>query len=200
MKLYFAPGACSFAVHLALRELEVGFTPVKVDLKTKQCADGDFTQINPKGYVPALKLDSGETMTEVAVILQYVADQHPQKNLFPKWGAPDRYEAMSWLNFISAEVHKSFGPIWNAFFMGQPAPEPAVQYLHKKLGFVDSRLQKQPWVLGPQYSVADMYLYTLLNWTNFHKIDISQHKALVSFQEKMNQRPTVQAALKAEHG
>ena len=199
MKLFFAPGACSFAVHLALRETGSNFSAEKVDLRTKTYSGGDYTAVNPKGSVPALQLNSGETLTETAVLLQYVADQNADKNLFPKWGSVERYQAMSWLNFLATEVHKSFGPMWAAKFSGQSNPEPAVQHLQRKLGLLDERMQKNPWLLGAQYSIADMYMFTLLSWTTFLNIDISKFKSLLGFMEKMNQKPTVQEAQKAEH-
>jgi len=115
MKLYFSPGACSLSPHIVLREAGLPFEAVKVDLATKQTADGaDFKAINPKGYVPALQLDDGRVLTEGPAIVQYLADQVPAKQLAPANGSWERYRLQEWLNFISTEIHKQFSPLFNA--------------------------------------------------------------------------------------
>src|SRR4051812_3423286 len=113
MKLYYAPGACSMAAHIVLRETGHKFETEKVDLKDKRTSSGaDYMRINPKGYVPALQLDNGNILTEVGTIIQYLADQKPDLALLPKVGTLDRYREMEWINFITAEIHKAFGPLW----------------------------------------------------------------------------------------
>ena len=113
MKLYYAPGACSLAPHIALDEPGLPYEPVKVDLRKHTLPDGtDYYAINPKGYVPLLELDDGTRLTEVAVLLQYIADRKPG-TLAPAFGTIERYQLMEWLNFIATEMHKGFGPLWN---------------------------------------------------------------------------------------
>src|SRR5690606_37581865 len=114
MKLYYAPGACSLAPHIALREAGLSFELEKVDLASKQTENGeDYTKVNPNGYVPTLKLDNGEILSEVAVLLQYIADEKPNSKLAPKLGSMERYRLMEWLNFIATEIHKTLGALFN---------------------------------------------------------------------------------------
>jgi glutathione S-transferase len=119
MKLYFAPGACSMAPHIVLREAGIPFDLEKVDLTKHQTAGGeDYYKINPKGYVPALKLDNGQLLTEGPAITQYLADQKPASDLAPKVGTMERYRLMEWLNFLTSEIHKTFAPLFNAKITG----------------------------------------------------------------------------------
>src|SRR5665213_2682021 len=114
MKLYYSPGACALGAQIALREAGMKFDMVKVDLAAKTTADGsDYKKINPKGYVPALQESNGEVLTEGAVILQWIADQVPDKKLLPKFGTKERYRAMEWLNFVATELHKSLSAFFN---------------------------------------------------------------------------------------
>ncbi|MDR1936360.1 MAG: glutathione transferase GstA [Candidatus Accumulibacter sp.] len=199
MKLYFSPGACSFSPHIALREAGLAFELVKVDLKTgKIAADGsDFARINPKGYVPALELDDGKLLTEGPAIVQYIADQKPESGLAPKAGTFERYRLQEWLGFINSEIHKGFGPLFN------PAtPEDykaaARENLARRLSFVAGHLEQDDFLLGQQFSVADAYLYTVLNWTQWTGIDLSRWPSLAAFQERVGGRPSVKAARAAE--
>lgn len=198
MKLFFAPGACSLASHIALREAGLPFDLEKVDLKAKKTETGaDFAAINPKGYVPALRLDDGQTMTECAVIAQYVADRKPEKKLAPAAGTPERYRLQEWLNFIATEVHKGTSPLFN------PAtPEAFKQIVLERLGqrydMLAKHLEQRPFLMGDSFTIADGYLFTILNWTNFLKIDLSKWPALKAYMGRVAARPAVQEALKAE--
>ena len=199
MKLYFAPGACSFLPHLALREAGLDFELVKVDLGSgKIVADGsDFARINPKGYVPALELDDGQVLTEAQVIVQYIADRKPESGLAPKAGTLDRYRLQEWLGFINSEIHKGFAPLFN------PAtPEAykaiAIKALTKRLAFVAERLKKNDFLLWQAFSVADGYLHTVLSWSQWTGIDLSPWPSLITFQERIGARPAVKAARAAE--
>lgn len=198
MKLYFSPGACSLSPHIALRE--AGFEPnlVKVDLRTKKTEAGDdYTAINPNGYVPTLVLDDGSVLTEGPAIVQYVADQVPGKRLAPANGTLARYRLQSVLNFISAELHKTFG----VFFNPNATPDwkdAARQLLARRLAYVDSLLAKGPYALGDDFSVADCYLFTILNWSGHLQVDLSPWPRLGDYLKRIAARPAVQAALKAE--
>jgi len=197
MKLYLTPGACSQAPHIALRELGLPFDVVMVDLAKHTLPDGsDFRAINPKGYVPLLELDDGTRMTEASVILQYIADRRPG-TLAPAFGTPERWKLMEWLAFLSTEVHKGFGPLWN------PATPPevrerTVQALGGRFSLLAQTLGAQPFLTGRDFSIADAYLFVLLNWCGLHRVDLSPWPALSAFQARVAARPAVQATLKAE--
>ncbi|MDR1708498.1 MAG: glutathione transferase GstA [Candidatus Accumulibacter sp.] len=200
MKLYFCPGACSFSPHVALREAGLPFELVKVDLKTgKLPGGGDFARINPKGYVPALELDNGAVLTEGPAIVQYIADLKPESGLAPKAGTLERYRLQEWLGFINSEIHKGFGPLFNP---ATPEAEKAAarEKLAKRLDFTAERLAKSDFLLGNAFTVADGYLYTVLNWTQWTGIDLARWPALAAFQKRIADRPSVKAALAAEAG
>jgi glutathione S-transferase len=197
MKLYYTPGACSQAPHIAINELGLPYTPVKVDLMKHTLPDGsDFYAINPKGYVPMLELDDGTRLTEVGVLLQYIADRKPG-TIAPPFGTIARWKVMEWLNFISTEVHKGFGPLWNP---KTPADvrDRAVQALGNRFTLIARTLEQQPYLAGDQFSIADAYLYVVLNWSGHLKVDLSPWPALQQFQARIAARPAVQATLKTE--
>ena len=198
MKLYYMPGACSLSPHIALREAGIPFDLVKVDGKTKTTEAGsDFNAVNPKSYVPALELDNGTVLTEGAAIVQYIADQKPAKNLAPANGTADRYKLQEWLNFIASEVHKGSSPLFN-----KAAPDAWKAIVVEKLGsrydHLAKHLGKNDFVMGKAFSVADAYLFTVLNWSNFLGIDLGKWPALKAYQARVAARPAVQEALKAE--
>lgn len=198
MKLYYYPGACSLAAHIVLRELNREFSLVKVDLASKRTELGeDFLSINPKGYVPALQLPDGGILTEDQVILQYLADSQAGSGLAPAAGTLERYRLLEWLAFIATELHKGFGPLWNPT-IPDTIRQMAVERLAQRFAYVEERLGERPYLLGGQFSIADAYLYTVLNWTNFHRIDLSSWPRLVEFQRRVGARPTVMTALQAE--
>jgi glutathione S-transferase len=197
MKLYYALGACSLAPHIALNEAGLAYDAVKVDLRTHQLADGtDYYTINPKGYVPLLELDDGQRLSEVAVILQYIADRKPG-TLAPAFGSLPRYRVMEWLNFIATEIHKQFGPLW---YPDTPdtTKEKQRATLAKRFDFVAKTLAAQPYLAGDAFSIADAYLFTIVNWSGMLKIDLSPWPALQQFQARVAARPKVHATLVAE--
>ena len=198
MKLYYSPGACSFSPHIALLEAGLDFELVRVDLNTHKLADGsDFSRINPKDYVPVLELDNGSRLTEGPAIVQYIADIKPESGLAPKAGTFARYQLQEWLGFINSEVHKGFGPLFNP-----KTPEDykiiARQNLTKRLSHVADHLAKNDYLMGKQFTVADGYMFTVLNWGQWTGIDIKQWPALVAFQDRVASRPSVLAAKAAE--
>lgn len=198
MKLYYSPGACSLAPHIVAREAGLPITLEKVDLSKHVTETGaNFRTVNPKGYVPAITLQDGSLLTEAAAVLQYLADQQPSAGLAPANGTAERYRLIEWLTFISSEIHKGFGPLWN------PATPDAVKTATKerlatRFAYLDEVLAKQPFLMGQTFTVADAYLFTVVNWTNFHNIDISPFKNLSAFQARVASRPKVQEALVEE--
>jgi glutathione S-transferase len=198
LKLYYSPGACSLSPHIALREAGLTFDLEQVDLKAKKTKSGeDYLKINPKGYIPALKLDDGYVLTEGPAIVQYIADQKPRLNLAPENGSPERYRLQEWLTYIGTEIHKNFSPLFNP-----DAPEDykkiAKQHLAKRFAYVDEKLKGHDYLTGSHFTVADGYLFTVTNWANFVQIDLSPYPALQAFQARVAARPKVQEAMKAE--
>ena len=197
MKLFIKPGACSLSPHIILEEAGLPYETEVVDLAKKVTASGaDYLAINPKGYVPALQLDSGEVLTEGPAIVQYLADQVPQKNLAPANGTLARYHLQSWLTFIGTEIHKNYSPFFNP---AAPAEMKGIARanLQRRLGYVNEQLAGKDYLLG-QFSVADAYLFVVVNWSGFVQLDLSGWPNLTAFMARMAARPAVQAALKAE--
>jgi glutathione S-transferase len=198
MKLYFSPGACSLAPHIVLTESGLPFTLVKADLKAHKLEDGsDYYPINSKGQVPLLEFDNGERLSEGPAITQYIADQVPAKNLAPANGTMARYRVQEWLNFVTSELHKGIGGLFNPTM---PDNGKAVirEKAASKLKWVDEQLEGRQYLMGDAFTIADAYLFTVTNWTGHTGIDISGMKNLSAFQARMAARPAVQAALKAE--
>ena len=199
MKLYFSPGACSFSPHLALREAGIDFELVKVDLKSHTLvSDGsDFRRISPKGYVPVLELDNGKRLSEGPAIVQYIADLKPESGLAPKAGSFERYQLQEWLGFINSEIHKNFSPLFNPN-TSEEAKANTRQNLGNRLTYVSEQLGTNDFLMGSQFTVADGYLFTVLNWSQWTGIDLSQWPTLLAFQERIAKRPSVQEARAAE--
>jgi glutathione S-transferase len=198
MKLYYSPGACSLSPHIALLEAGLPYDLVKVDLRAKKLENGDdYLQVNPKGQVPALGLDSGELVTEGPVIVQIIADKVPGKSLAPARDSAERYKLQEWLNFITGELHKNFSPLFN------PAIPDEVKNFFRdrimgKFKYIDSQLAGRDYLMGKQFTVADGYLYTMLRWADGQKFDLAGLKNLMAFKERVNARPKVQEALTKE--
>ncbi len=198
MKLYYSPGACSLSPHIVLRESGLAFTPVLASTKTHKLADGtDYYTINPKGYVPLLELDDGQRLAEGPAIVQYIADKVPEKKLVPAWGTMERYRVMEWLTFIGTEIHKSFSPLFNP---GMPEEAKALyrQKVLDRLKWVEGQLAGKDYLMGTGFTVADAYLFTVSRWSPFVGVDITGLANLNAFIARVNARPAVQEALKAE--
>ncbi|MBN3864533.1 glutathione transferase GstA [Pseudomonas frederiksbergensis] len=198
MKLYYAPQACSLAPHIVLRELELPFELVRVDNSSKKTVSGDdFLAINPKGYVAALQLDNGNVLTEGPAILQYLADLHSEANLAPANGTFERVRLQEWLNFVSTEIHGGLGWLFNPQF----ADEVKVlikEKLFKRFAVLSQTLERQDYLMAGGFSIADAYLFTVLRWARLFAIDLDDWPALARFQARIDQRPSVKAALVAE--
>jgi glutathione S-transferase len=198
MKLYYFAGACSLSPHIVLLEAGLPFTMVKVDSKTKKTETGaDYLAVNSKGAVPALQFDDGRVLTEGPAIVQYLADQKPESGLAPRAGTFERYQLMEILNFITSEVHKGFSPLFNPATLPE-VRESSIATLSKKFDWLTGFLGKKPFLLGNTFTVADAYLFTVLNWTGHVKIDLNKWPVLAAFQARVAQRPKVQEAMRAE--
>jgi glutathione S-transferase len=198
MKLYYSPGACSLSPHIVSREAGIPLELKKVNNKDKTVeGGGDFRQVNPKGYVPALEMDAGQVLTEGPVIVQYLADQKPESGLAPKAGTVERYKLQEWLGFLNSEIHKAFSPLFK--------PNTPEEYkkiskdnLAARFDWLDQQLAGKDYLTGKDFSVADAYLFTLLNWTKPTQIDLSKWRNLAAYHARVGARPKVQEAMKAE--
>lgn len=196
MKLYFSPGACSLSPHIVLLEAGLSADLEKVDLRAKQTESGqDYLSINPKGYVPALQLDDGNILTEGPAIVQYLADRAPARNLIPPVGSMERYRVLEWLNFISTEIHKGFGALFNPR-MPTEAKTVARELLAKRFNFIAAGLEDSTFLMGEQFIVADAYLFTVLNWAG--KFEIELPPAVQAYHQRVGSRPAVRAAMEEE--
>lgn len=198
MKLYYATGTCSLSPHIVALEAGIALELEKVDNKTKRTASGeDFLKINPKGYVPALRLDNGEVLTEGPTLVQYLADQKPASGLAPPCGTLARYRLDEMLGYINSEVHKSYSPLFNPDTPIE-VKQQRKETLLKRYALLEQVLATQEWLLGEHFTGADAYLFTVTNWASHVDLDLSQFKALAAFQQRVAARPAVQAAMEAE--
>lgn len=199
MKLYYSPGACSLASHIVLSESGLAYETESVDLRSsphKTTSGQCLTEISSKGYVPVLQLSDGTVLTEGAAILQYIADQVPEKKLVPENGSIDRYHLQGWLNFIATEIHKGFGPLWYPG-SSQEVKNMAIERLNKRFSLLEQQLGSQDYLMG-SFSVADAYLFTCLNWTGHLKVSLDSWPLLQAYQQRVAARPHVQQAMKEE--
>lgn len=198
MKLYYLKGACSLASYISLCETGLKFEAVSVDRATKKTSAGeDYNAVNPKGYVPALRLDNGEVLTENVAVLQYIADRKPESKLAPPAGTLERYRLVEWLAFINSEVHKSVSPLFN------PAASEDTKTLMKtnlarRLDWLNSQLGSRTYLTGTDFTVADAYLFVVLNWFPRLNLDLSKWPALKAFHQRVSERPAVDRALREE--
>ncbi len=199
MKLYYSKGACSLSPHIIACEAELPIELVSVDLKNKRTESGeDFRLINPNGYVPVLILDDGNKLTEGPAIVQYLADQAPDKELAPSAGTFERYQLQQWLNFISTEIHKGgFSSLFNPA-TPEAGKKVAVASLISRLETVAEHLSTRAFLVGEHFTVADAYLFVTLSWGAYVDVDISRWPVLVDYAAKISARPAVQKALKEE--
>lgn len=198
MKLYYAPGACSLAVHIALREIGTDFDSVAVDLARHVTADGaNYYDISPRGYVPLLQIEDGSRHTEVASLLQYVADLDPTQALIGAPGSARRLMVIEWLTFVSTELHRAFSPwLWHKD-TADSTRRAVKDKLAERFGELDRLLSQQDWLAG-EFSVADAYAFTIVNWANFLAIPLNPYPSLQAYLVRVSQRPRVRDALVAE--
>ncbi len=199
LKLYFSPGTCALNPHIVLAELGLDAELVKTDIRTKKTADGgDFRLVNPLGYVPVLVAAGGLKLTEGPAITQYLADLRPEAGLAPANGTPDRYILQQWLNFISTEIHKGFTPLFNAALPAE-AHDHARATLRTRFDMLSEQLKGKEFMLFDRFTLADSYLFTVLRWTAFTGIDLTQWPELDRYSANLRQRPSVVQAM-AEEG
>jgi glutathione S-transferase len=199
MKLYFSPGACSLSPHIALREAGLGFDLEQVDLASKKTKSGaDLASVNPKNYVPVLELDNGEILTESGIIAQYIADKAPGAKLAPAAGTLERYRVQEWLNYVASELHKGIGQLFNPKMPDAFKQTVKEAILPPRFDFLSKKLDGKQYLMGDSFTVADGYLFTVLNWTGPLGIDLGKWPVLKAYQERVAARPAVQAALQAE--
>lgn len=198
MKLYYSPGACSLSPHIVLNEGGFTYDTEQVDLATSTTETGaDYKTINPNGYVPALLLYGGKVLTEGPAVVQYLADLVPEKRLAPSAGTMERYRLMEWLNFISTELHRGFGALFNPQTPEEWKTAVKAQ-LAQRIGHVSQRLEGKTYIMGDDFTVADAYLFTVLGWGKYVGIELSPWPTLTAYLGRVAARPAVQAALKAE--
>jgi glutathione S-transferase len=204
MKLFYAKGACSLAPHIVMAELNMVYELEAVDLKTKICASGDFTKINSKGAVPALRMENGEILTEGPVINQYLCDLKNDSTLFPKIGTTERYRCLELLNYITSEVHKTFSPL---FSIGSISKEKTTQdevkayfteSLTKKVNFLSEKLGSNDYLMGNTFTIADAYLFTCLNWGQYVNFDMKKWSNMTQYMDRVAKRPAVMKAMKEQ--
>ncbi len=205
MILFFAAGASSQAPHILLREASVPFSLERVDLATHWWSGGDYREINPKAYVPALRLEDGDVLTECAVILQFIADQAPDKHLLPAPGTRNRYHALEWLNFIATELHKNFitperhGGIAANFLSKTEAGQTQTRiHVSPRLTWLDRQLDGRDYLIGDQFSAPDAYLFTMLTWARRLAFDLAAWPNLAALFDRIRNRPAVAEVLTVE--
>lgn len=197
MKLYYSPGACSLSPHIVAREAGLPLSLVRVDTKSRKTASGDeYLAINGKGYVPLLELDDGTRLSEGPAIVQYLADRAPGSRLAPPNGTLPRYQLQEWLNFITSELHKQFSPLFDPSH-GDDVKARFRDKIAGRLDWLVKQLGDRDYLTG-EFSVADAYLFTVLNWTKWTGIDLSRWPVLERYVARVAARPQVQAALKEE--
>ena len=199
MKLFYSPGACSLAPHIAARETGLTLTLQKVDLATHRLADGSaYHAINPRGYVPAMQFDDGTVHTEVASLLQFIADRAPKAGLLAPAGSPERLQTIEWVSFVASELHRTFSPwLWH-----KETPDATKKACRDKLAVrfaeLDSRLDGRQWLAGETFTIADIYCFTIVNWSNFLGIPLASTSHLQAYLARVAERPAVREALVAE--
>lgn len=197
MQLYYTPGACSLSPHIVAREAGIPVTLEKVDLKTHKTAKGeDYYAVNPKGYVPALKLDDGRTLTEGPAIVQYLADLKPESGLAAPNGSFERYKLQEWLTFINGEIHKPFGTLFAN--PSEDARKQATEKIAKRFAWVEKELGDKPFLTGERFTVADAYFFVMLTWAHKFAIDMAPYPLLQAWFTRVKARPKVLDAMKEE--
>ncbi|MHB8418970.1 MAG: glutathione transferase GstA [Myxococcales bacterium] len=198
MKLFFRPGSCSMAPYITFHELGLPFQPELVDRETQRTRPSgiDYKALSPKPYVPALQLDDGQLLTENAAILQYIADQRPEKKLAPPAGTLDRYRLQEWLHFIGTELHKTVSPLFNPR-LPEEMKKGTRDRFYERLGIVEKALERQPYLMGQQLTVADPYANVILSWHPKLGLDLTAFPKTKAYHQNFMERPAVRTAFEA---
>lgn len=198
MKLYYTKSACSLAVRIVLNELGLAFKDEEVDLKAKKTkSEENYLTINPKGAVPALRLDNGDLLTENQIILQYLVDSTPEQKLLAPVGDIKRYHTLEWVNYVATELHKTVG----MFFypnLNEETKSIFMSVIHARLSYVNEHLAKGPYLMGGHFTLPDAYLFVILRWAYYFKMDLSTYKHLEQFMQVVAERPAVVTSLQQE--
>ena len=198
MKLYYSPGACSMASHIVLNELGGKYDLAKLDFATRKTDGGeDFNVVNPKGAVPALRMENGDVLTEGAVILQYLCEQAGNTTLMPKAGSMERYRQNEWLNWIAADLHKAYSPLYNKDYAAK-AGDFIKANIDRRLAQLDKHLADNDYLMGKSFTAADAYCFTILGWSAHTGVDLSKFKNVQAYQARIVVRPAVVKTLKEE--
>lgn len=196
MKLYYSKGACSLVTRIIINELHLKAAFESVDLKAKKTeTDSDFLLINPKGAVPALEIQSGQILTENAVILQYLADSANATQLLPGVNDFNRYRVLEWLNYVATELHKGIGVLFNPALPQMARDDVFIPLIKKKLMFVDAHLEHHTYLLGKAFTLPDAYLFVMLLWTGYCKIELQPWPRLAQYFNTLKTRPSIQKSL-----
>jgi len=202
MKLYYATGTCSLSPHIVANEAGIPLALERVDIRKSPHlteAGREYSTVNANGYVPALQLDDGSVLTEGVAIVQYLADLKPESGLAPPAGRRERVELQSWLNFIATELHKMFSPWLFHPEYGSQAQDVARGKIAERLAFVERHLEAGgPFLFDDRITVADAYLFTIVGWSSFTKVDLSAFPNLRDFMDRVTARPAVREAMRAE--
>lgn len=199
MKLYYAKGACSLTIHITINELGLACEFEAVDLKSKQTKSGDdYLKINPKGSVPALKIDKGEVLTEVAVIQQYLADESHAEQLLPKVGDFRRYRVLEWQNYIATEIHKSFSPLFKPDVPQEVKEKFFIPHLQTRFKFLNNHLEHNQFLSGDHFTLPDAYLFVMLTWAVSLKLDVKQWSHLLRYFNELLKRKSIEKSLQEE--
>jgi glutathione S-transferase len=204
MKLYFSSGSCAMSCHIALEEAGLKYQPAQVDWDAPSAAVGEMQALNPLGVVPILVTDQGKTLTQNAAILEFVADSKPATQLLAGVGTFERAETMQWVSFVSSDLHKAFGPLFvgdsiTAHEEGKKDIRSwAEKNLRAYLSHVDKNLAGKDYICGKQFTIADCYLFTVVNWCQWVKISTAEYKNLNTYMGRVSERPAVQRVLKME--
>jgi glutathione S-transferase len=199
MRLFYSPGTSSLFPHIVLHEAGLAFEGIRVDEHTKIMANGeDYRTINPLGFVPALQLDEGTVITEGAAIAQYIADKVPAMHFAPPNGTLERTKLQSWLNFIASEIQMGcFCPLFHAT-TSDNAKTMYRERLGSRVAHIDRHLAQKEYLLGENFSLADAYLFVVLNWSRLADFDLSSYGRVMGLRKKVGARPAVRAAMRAE--
>jgi glutathione S-transferase len=199
MKLYYAKSACSIVVRIILNELNISFEAESVDLKAKKTENGaNYLEINPKGAVPALQLNNKQVLTENQVILQYLADTTPNQTVLAAVGDLKRYQTLEWLNYISTELHKSLGLFYNPNVTEEMKTKVLLPLIKTRLTYINTNLEKSTYLMGEQFTLPDAYLFVMLRWAHYFKIELSSFTHLEAVMKQMRSQPSVIKSLKQE--
>lgn len=204
MKLFYSAGVCSLAPHIVLAELNMAYELEAVNLQDKTCASGNYRSINPKGSVPAIRMDNGEILTEGATISQYIADQKPEGQLLGKFGTMERVRTLEWMTYISSEIHKSFSPIFGAERISKTTEGQSEiknyfkNVIVEKCGFIAEKLGTNDYLCGSQFTIADAYMFTCLSWAKHLSLDLSANTTITNYLKRVSERPGVIRAMKEE--